>query len=350
MTVFANHPTVLLVLLLVPTGLLLCLPKPESETFFPSSHPLASTSRNPVQIPPLPALTTYRAHMMLMTVLAILAVDFPVFPRSLVKCETFGVSLVSSFFGPWHSFLQVNIFVQMDLGVGSFVFSQGIVSAIQLIKDPAYLTSPILPKLLRVTRKSFPIIVLGCIRVVLVKGSDYPVIHFLIFFPFFCLHLLGAWNGIRTTLEFFHHACASSYHTGFTSSPSFTLSHSPCWSWSGSEYDVSLNHFWKAFWFSLQVNNWRFPISVSEIIYFSHLDLLWSMQIKKGSYLFLVRRRKKNIYRYCKLKLVPYSRLSRHPASRVVCGYHYSTTFSIFLSSSTEDAHQQSKNWWCTPW
>jgi hypothetical protein len=32
--------------------------------------------------------------MMLMTVLAILAVDFPVFPRALAKCETYGVSLV----------------------------------------------------------------------------------------------------------------------------------------------------------------------------------------------------------------------------------------------------------------
>ena len=32
--------------------------------------------------------------MMLMTILAILAVDFPVFPRSLAKCETYGVSLV----------------------------------------------------------------------------------------------------------------------------------------------------------------------------------------------------------------------------------------------------------------
>jgi phosphatidylinositol glycan class W len=40
------------------------------------------------------SLTVYRAHMMLMTVLAILAVDFPVFPRMLAKCETFGVSLV----------------------------------------------------------------------------------------------------------------------------------------------------------------------------------------------------------------------------------------------------------------
>lgn len=42
----------------------------------------------------LSALSTYRAHMMLVTVLAILAVDFPVFPRMLAKCETYGVSFV----------------------------------------------------------------------------------------------------------------------------------------------------------------------------------------------------------------------------------------------------------------
>lgn len=70
----------------------------------------------------------------------------------------------------------------MDLGVGSFVFSQGIVSATQLVKDPTYLTSPIAPKLLRVTRKSFPIILLGLIRVLLVKGTDYPVNHLISFF------------------------------------------------------------------------------------------------------------------------------------------------------------------------
>ena len=44
----------------------------------------------------LSALSTYRAHMMLMTTLAILAVDFPIFPRKLAKCETYGVSLVRS--------------------------------------------------------------------------------------------------------------------------------------------------------------------------------------------------------------------------------------------------------------
>ena len=46
------------------------------------------------RVPFLPSVTTWRAHMMLMTSLCILAVDFPLFPRELVKCETFGVSLV----------------------------------------------------------------------------------------------------------------------------------------------------------------------------------------------------------------------------------------------------------------
>ncbi|TFY79982.1 hypothetical protein EWM64_g4031 [Hericium alpestre] len=92
---------------------------------------------------------------MLMTILAILAVDFPVFPRSLAKCETFGVSL-------------------MDLGVGSFVFSQGVVSAIPILKDPKYLMSPYIPKFIRTVRKCMPILALGLVRVLLVKGTEYP--------------------------------------------------------------------------------------------------------------------------------------------------------------------------------
>lgn len=63
----------------------------------------------------------------------------------------------------------------MDLGVGSFVFSQGIVTAIPLLKNPAYLNAPLRPKLLSVTRKTIPIILLGLVRVLLVKGTEYPV-------------------------------------------------------------------------------------------------------------------------------------------------------------------------------
>ncbi len=63
----------------------------------------------------------------------------------------------------------------MDLGVGSFVFSQGVVSAIPVLKNPAYLASPFLPKLFATTKKVLPILALGLLRVVLVKGTEYPV-------------------------------------------------------------------------------------------------------------------------------------------------------------------------------
>jgi phosphatidylinositol glycan class W len=107
MTLFANKPLLLSFLLLVPTGLILLrTPHPSSAIM-----PIPTHGRNPSPVPgsnpsrlaeevksgslrPLPTLTTYRAHMMLMTILGILAVDFPVFPRALAKCESYGVSLV----------------------------------------------------------------------------------------------------------------------------------------------------------------------------------------------------------------------------------------------------------------
>lgn len=95
----------------------------------------------------------------------------------------------------------------MDLGVGSFVFSQGIVSAAPLIRDPAYLTQPSVRKVLTVVRKCFPLFVLGFLRTLSVKGVEYPVRTF----GSMCALMLitrgptGASNGIRSTLEFFHH-------------------------------------------------------------------------------------------------------------------------------------------------
>lgn len=80
-------------LLLIPTGILLLrLPAPVSP--LPSAHPTSPVSPSTPLLAPLPELTTYRAHMLLLTALAILAVDFPAFPRALAKCESFGVSLV----------------------------------------------------------------------------------------------------------------------------------------------------------------------------------------------------------------------------------------------------------------
>lgn len=116
MTLFANHPTLLSLILVIPLGGLMLLPARRPGTPLPSqselprtpspshainivsgpSPPPNSSLPSRIHIIPLPALTIYRSHMMLMTILAILAVDFPVFPRSLAKCETFGVSLVRS--------------------------------------------------------------------------------------------------------------------------------------------------------------------------------------------------------------------------------------------------------------
>ncbi|KAJ7171681.1 GWT1-domain-containing protein [Mycena crocata] len=168
MTLFANNAGLLTVILLVPTGLVLWrTPPPDSSISLPGSigSPMQSPHTPPSSVPaprqpggsfaPLPALSTYRAHMMLMTVLGILAVDFPVFPRSLVKCESYGVSL-------------------MDLGVGSFVFSNGVVSAIPLLKDSRHLKAPLVSKVVAVVRKCLPIIALGVVRVLLVKGTEYP--------------------------------------------------------------------------------------------------------------------------------------------------------------------------------
>lgn len=110
-TLSANAPGLLNLILLLPTVLLLLLPRRELGTPLPSN---ASQSRSSspsrerdqareseatrgAAISQLAPLTTYRSHMLLLTFLCILAVDFPVFPRFLAKCETIGVSLVRLF-------------------------------------------------------------------------------------------------------------------------------------------------------------------------------------------------------------------------------------------------------------
>ncbi|KAI9068191.1 hypothetical protein FKP32DRAFT_1562231 [Trametes sanguinea] len=188
-TVFADAPGKLSLALLVPTVFLLFLPRRESGTFLPSSLAHSRTSSRDatalrdgtytgiIHIPPLPALTVYRSHMLLMTFICILAVDFPVFPRSLAKCETFGASM-------------------MDLGVGAFVFSQGVVSAIPLIKDPRHLTEPLIPKLSVVLRKCSPVLILGLLRTISVKGTEYPEhvteygVHWNFFITLACIPVL----------------------------------------------------------------------------------------------------------------------------------------------------------------
>jgi phosphatidylinositol glycan class W len=120
MTLFAERPGTLSAALLLPAvTIYIFFPPHQSGTplpfggvasprVSPAPHPAPgsddktpqqrTTSTEVSETTRLSALSTYRAHMILVTVLAILAVDFPVFPRALAKCETYGVSFVRPVF------------------------------------------------------------------------------------------------------------------------------------------------------------------------------------------------------------------------------------------------------------
>ncbi|KIW70461.1 hypothetical protein PV04_02729 [Phialophora macrospora] len=107
-----------------------------------------------------PFLTHYRGSMLVVTCLAILAVDFPIFPRRYAKVETWGTSL-------------------MDLGVGSFVFSAGVVSARAIVRaddndgNQSSARATFAARFVKALRHSAPLFVLGFIRLYSVKGLDY---------------------------------------------------------------------------------------------------------------------------------------------------------------------------------
>lgn len=156
-TLYSNAPSTLNLMILLPTIAVLVLypSKQAKQTLKPS--PTQSGQKYSVKdyLPKLPFLTVYRGCMMVLTCLSILAVDFKVFPRRFAKVETWGTSL-------------------MDLGVGSFVFSMGLVSARAILVD-AYLDKET-TRLAAVTksfRQALSVLALGVIRLVLVKALDY---------------------------------------------------------------------------------------------------------------------------------------------------------------------------------
>jgi glucosaminylphosphatidylinositol acyltransferase len=167
-TAYSSAPLLLDILLISPAILLLLLPVTKDGKK-PPKH-ASSAGQNGAKpgllaerdgtLPLRPFLTFYRGAMMIVTCLAILAVDFPIFPRRFAKVENWGTSL-------------------MDLGVGSFVFSAGVVSARSLLKARSTSQTKIshlksFPNRFLVSiRHSIPLLILGLIRLYSVKGLDY---------------------------------------------------------------------------------------------------------------------------------------------------------------------------------
>ena len=99
-------------------------------------------------------VTHSRASLMILTCVAILAVDFHIFPRRFVKTETFGTGL-------------------MDVGVGAFVASGGTVGPLARRGASGAATTDSAPGVTQTLVKCIPIFVLGFLRLFSTSAVDY---------------------------------------------------------------------------------------------------------------------------------------------------------------------------------
>lgn len=166
-TLYTDRLRLLHLLIPIPAILFALAAHEEPKSKSKSKSTSTSTKKEPAKkekdvglLVKKPFLTTYRSHMIIMTNLCILAVDFNVFPRRFAKVETWGTSL-------------------MDLGVGSFVFSMGLVNSRSIIKQKinskisSFLVKRYLQLIGQNVIKSLPILVLGLVRMVSVKSLEY---------------------------------------------------------------------------------------------------------------------------------------------------------------------------------
>lgn len=167
-TLYSDTPTLLIVLLLAPALLVYAFPanglnvaRRRKPKIPPAAAQASARTKEPAAgldvLSTKPFLTVFRGSMLVITCLAILAVDFRIFPRRFGKVETWGTSL-------------------MDIGVGAFVFSAGVVGARPVLKERAGAEgrgTPLFRRLVYSMRHSLPLLVLGVIRLLSVKGLDY---------------------------------------------------------------------------------------------------------------------------------------------------------------------------------
>ncbi|PON87435.1 GWT [Trema orientale] len=114
-------------------------------------------------------ISSYRVSMMIVTCLCILAVDFRIFPRRYAKTETYGTGL-------------------MDIGVGSFVLANSLVS-----RQARNILSL---KLHTAVQSTSPLLILGFARLLSTLGVNYQVhvgeygVHWNFFFTLAAISIL----------------------------------------------------------------------------------------------------------------------------------------------------------------
>ena len=121
-----------------------------------------------------PFIGGFRAYVLIATAVTIIAVDFVIFPRRFAKTETYGSGL-------------------MDMGVGAFIISNAIVSpeARGVYSSHTGLISTVF----RSFKSSLPLLVLGVLRFISVKCTDYQEhvseygVHWNFFFTLFVVRV-----------------------------------------------------------------------------------------------------------------------------------------------------------------
>ncbi|KNZ57310.1 hypothetical protein VP01_218g8 [Puccinia sorghi] len=143
----------------------------------PSSKPLI-----PLQLHQ-PFLTVYRAQLVLLTALSILAVDFTIFPRKFAKTESWGISLVILLSTPVLFFFPFFLWTPVD-GCRRRL--------IRLLSGHRRR-----PSHLKTAARDAWRTVLGLVRILFVKGVDYPEhvteygVHWNFFFTLSILPMTG---------------------------------------------------------------------------------------------------------------------------------------------------------------
>lgn len=154
-TIYSGSPLYLTGAILIPAISLSVLFGKKTKKSEEKSRSKSKPITDKTYLPKKPFITAYRGGMLVVTALAILAVDFHVFPRRFAKVETWGTSL-------------------MDLGVGSFVFSMGIVSTRSiLIAKFNNVKVSYFSRLWKSVTSSLIVLALGFSRLFFVKKLDY---------------------------------------------------------------------------------------------------------------------------------------------------------------------------------